>query len=205
MNILIIDDHPLTCQGLAGLLTATQPDCHVRSVHSAEQAMHALTRAAAWPEPDWLFLDIHLPDDPNFSFFHHICQTDWIDRTILISGEPENQLIGTALAAGARGFIPKTADPNLVTQGFTRILAGDFYLPPDLARQMQSASTNLASVKSLSPRLLQVQNQLLQGASNKIIARELNLSAHTVKQYVSSVLAYHGVASRLTLVLKFSR
>jgi two-component system, NarL family, nitrate/nitrite response regulator NarL len=202
MNILIIDDHPLTCQGLAGLLTATQADCHVRSVHSAAQAMEALTQV---PEPDWLFLDIHLPDDPSFSFFHHICQTEWIDRTILISGEPENQLIGTALAAGARGFIPKTADPNLVTQGFARILAGDFYLPPDLAQQMQTSAANLAAIKSLSPRLVQVQDQLLQGASNKIIARELNLSAHTVKQYVSSVLAYHGVASRLTLVLKFSR
>jgi DNA-binding NarL/FixJ family response regulator len=46
---------------------------------------------------------------------------------------------------------------------------------------------------------------LLHGASNKLIARELNLSAHTVKQYVSSVLAYHGVTSRLALVLKNSR
>jgi DNA-binding NarL/FixJ family response regulator len=43
---------------------------------------------------------------------------------------------------------------------------------------------------------------LLRGAPNKLIARDLALSAHTVKEYVSSVLAFHGVNSRLGLVLK---
>jgi two-component system, NarL family, nitrate/nitrite response regulator NarL len=202
MHILIIDDHPLTCQGLAALLTATQPDVKVHSAHSAAQATQALERL---PAPDWLFLDINLPDDAEFAFFHHLCATHWIDRTVLISAEPQHHLIRTALAAGARGFIPKTADPALVTQGFARILQGDFYLPAHLASQLEFAPSEASAGKSLSPRLLQVQNQLLHGASNKLIARELNLSAHTVKQYVSSVLTYHGVANRLALVLKMSR
>ncbi len=199
MNILIVDDHPLTCQGLAALLQSSHVDAQVQSAHSAAAARETME---SLPRPDWIFLDIKLPDDPQHLFFNHLCQTPWIDHTVLISAEPEHRLIRIALAAGARGFIPKTADPGLVIEGFGKILAGEFYVPPDFAEQLRDTPTNLEPTRYLSPRLLQVQEYLLRGASNKVIARELNLSAHTVKEYVSSVLAYNGVASRLDLVLK---
>ena len=101
-----------------------------------------------------------------------------------------------------RSFIPKTADPALVLEGFTRILAGEFYVPPGLAAAVREAPTAPAGVRGLSPRLRQVQELLLRGTPNKRIARELALSDHTVKEYVSSVLAFHGVVNRLELVLK---
>jgi len=199
MNILIVDDHPLTCQGLAALLGATQPQARVQSAYSAEQARATLRRL---PAPDWLFLDINLPDDPQHSLFAFLCDSPWIDHTVLISAEPEHRLIRTALAAGARGFIPKTADPALVLQGFERILAGEFFVPPELAATLHNSTQAEAATRNLSPRLQQVQELLLRGSANKIIARNLNLSDHTVKEYVSSVLTYHGVANRLELVLK---
>jgi two-component system nitrate/nitrite response regulator NarL len=199
MNILIVDDHPLTCQGLAALMLATQKAAQVRSVHSAALAREALGQQ---PAPDWIFLDIHLPDDPENHFFHEICAQPWIEKTVLISAQPEHRLIRTALAAGARGFIPKTAEPDVVLQGFAQVLSGEFYLPAALAEQLNSIPLDAAAVRPLSPRLQQVQELLLRGAPNKLIARDLALSAHTVKEYVSSVLAFHGVNSRLGLVLK---
>lgn len=199
MNILIVDDHPLTCQGLAALLSATQSGAQVHSVHSAEQARAALQRL---PAPNWIFLDINLPDDPTHQFFKSLCDTHWIDHVVVISAEPTHYLIRTALAAGARGFIPKTADPALVLQGFARILAGDFYLPPAMDAIVRDSSGSDVDARGLSPRLRQVQEMLLRGSPNKVIARELGLSDHTVKEYVSSVLAFHGVANRLALVLK---
>jgi len=202
MNILIVDDHPLTCQGLAALLTATQPGSKVQSVYSAEQARMALQRL---PAPDWIFLDINLPDDPQHQLFKNLCETTWIDHTVLISAEPEHRLIRQALAAGARGFIPKTADPELVLHGFARILAGEFYVPEALSASLHDAGATELATRCLSPRLQQVQELLLRGAANKVIARELGLSDHTVKEYVSSVLTFYGVANRLELVLKLSK
>lgn len=199
MNILIVDDHPLTCQGLAALLSATRPGTRVESAYQAVQARAALQRL---PAPDWIFLDVNLPDDPQHLLFQQLCESRWIDHTVLISAEPEHHLIRTALAAGARGFIPKTADPELVLQGFERILAGAFYVPPELAVSLRGTTTVDPMQRKLSPRLQQVQALLLRGAANKVIARELGLSDHTVKEYVSSVLAYHGVANRLELVLR---
>ncbi|MDD2883309.1 MAG: response regulator transcription factor [Rhodoferax sp.] len=201
MNILIVDDHPLTCQGLAALLAATRPQARIQSAYSAQQARLALQKL---PAPEWIFLDIKLPDDPQHLLFKQLCDSPWIDHTVLISAEPEHRLIRTAMAAGARGFIPKTADPELVLDGFSRILAGEFYLPPVLAATLRDTSTADETSRSLSPRLQQVQEQLLRGAANKVIARELGLSDHTVKEYVSSILAFHGVANRLELVLKLS-
>ena len=56
MNILIIDDHPLTCQGLAALLAATQAHAQVQSAHTAEQARTLLQRL---PTPDGSVLAIN--------------------------------------------------------------------------------------------------------------------------------------------------
>ena len=199
MNILIVDDHPLTCQGLAALLHSSPAQATVELAHSAAAARQALQRL---PAPDWIFLDINLPDDPRHQLFNHLCTTTWIGHTVLISAEPEHRLIRTALAAGARGFIPKTADPNLVLEGFEKILLGEFYVPPALAASLRDTALNHESSRGLSPRLQQVQEHLLRGSSNKVIALELNLSGHPVKEYVSSVLAFNGVGSRLDLVLK---
>jgi len=204
MNILVVDDHPLTCQGLAALLVATQDGAQVRSAHSAAQARAALLEQ---PIPDWIFLDVHLPDDPHHHFFHHLCATPLIGRTVLISAESSYPLISTALAAGARGFIPKTAEPAVVLHGFATVLAGNFFLPPDMAHALNERPSELQaneSARQLSPRLQQVQELLLRGVPNKVIASNLNISTHTVKEYVSSVLAFHGVANRLDLVLKLT-
>ena len=80
-------------------------------------------------------------------------------------------------------------------------------MPPEVAahvQQLQTSSANTAPLRGLSPRLGQVQDMLQRGTPNKQIAKDLSLSAHTVKEYVSSVLAFHGVHSRLELVLKLS-
>ncbi len=202
MNILVVDDHPLTCQGLAALLAATQSGAAVQSAYTAAQARLALQRL---PAPDWIFLDIHLPDDPQHQLFKSLCESPWIDHTVLISADPQHRLVRTALAAGVRGFIPKTADPQLVLDGFARVLAGDFYVPPALAALLNAPDADQAASRDLSPRLQQVQELLLRGQSNKAIARQLALSDHTVKEYVSSVLTFYGVVNRLALVLKLSR
>lgn len=202
MNILIVDDHPLTCQGLAALLAATRSGVTVQSVYSAQQARLALQRL---PEPDWIFLDINLPDDPQHQLFQTLCASHWIDRTVLISADPSHVLIRSALAAGVRGFIPKTAEPELVLDGFAHILNGDFYVPPALTALVKESNPSDSPERHLSPRLQQVLELLLRGQSNKAIARQLGLSDHTVKEYVSSILTFCGVANRLDLVLKHSR
>lgn len=201
MHILIIDDHPLTCQGLAALLAgAGSPDepAQVFTAHAAAEARQHLASAA----PDWIFLDIHLPDDPQHTLFHALCAGDLAHRTVLISADVPQALVRQALGAGLRGFIPKSADPAMVLDGFATVRRGEVYLPPALTMLQYQTRDDPKAARALSPRLREVLALVLRGASNKVIAREFGLSEYTVKEYMSSILAYHGVGNRLELVLK---
>lgn len=203
MHILIIDDHPLTCAGLRSLLASAYPAAIVDSAHGADEARAILERDAQAAQPiDWLFLDIHLPDDPDWQLFKWLRQTAWIGKTILISADMDGAALRAALAAGVRGFIPKSADPDMVLEGFDLIRKGGLYLPPQLAAFKHAEIDSAYGSKPLSPRQKEVLALLLQGAANKVIARELNLTLNTVKEYVSALLEIYRVSSRLELVLK---
>ena len=203
MRILIVDDHPLTCAGLRSLLASAYPAALVQSAHGAIEARAILEHDLHAAQPiDWLFLDIHLPDDPDWKLFKWLRHTAWIEKTILISAEMEGESLRAALGAGVRGFIPKSADPDMVLEGFDTICSGGIYLPPNMAALRHAEAGGAQRAKTLSPRQKEVLALLLQGASNKIIARELNLTLNTVKEYVSVLLEHYRVSTRLELVLK---
>jgi len=197
MHILIVDDHPLTCAGLVSLFASVHEGASLHSAHTAQEARtHLLSGTAI----DWLFLDIRLPDDPEGLLFEWICETAWVAKTILVSAQIEPDFLKKALAAGVRGFIPKSADPDMVLQGFDAIRQGRIYLPPTISLPPASATD---SRKPLSPRQQEVLGYLLQGSANKVIAQELDLTLNTVKEYASTIFRVYGVSNRLELILKF--
>jgi DNA-binding NarL/FixJ family response regulator len=177
-------------------------------VHSATAARAALRAGdPGGPSPiDWVFLDMRLPDDPDHSLLAELREGPWAARSIIISAELPREALRLALARGMRGFIPKAADPAMVLAGFEAVRRGEVYLPPELAELRHPAPAGSGSPngddRSLSPRLREVLALVLRGASNKVIAREMGLSEHTVKEYMSAILAHHGVGNRLELVLK---
>lgn len=193
MQILIIDDHPLTCAGLHSLLSANFPDARLHACYTADSAKRHLEAHT----PDWIFLDIHLPDDPSYSLFQWLQTTPALLRTILISAEVETRFLRQALAAGVRGFIPKSADPKLLLDGFAEIRSGKVFVPAQHVNHLDTPKG-----PALTQRQQAVYALLLKGHANKVIARELNLSEHTVKEYVSAILSVYGVSSRLELVLQ---
>jgi two-component system, NarL family, nitrate/nitrite response regulator NarL len=212
MRILIIDDHPLTCNGLRLLLGAAYPAAQIVALHAAATANAAIDgtidgaidQAEAF---DWIFLDIGLPDDPERRLLNRLSTAPFAARTVLISAEVVIDVVRKALRAGMRGFIPKSADPALVLDGVQKIFSGEVYLPPDLASASAFASVEQNAKgqeagRQLTPRQRQVLALILKGCPNKTIARELDLTLNTVKEYVSVLLRLHGVSTRLELVLK---
>lgn len=208
MHILIIDDHPLTCNGLRLLLGAAYPAAHIVAHHAAASANAAIDAAVDEEITfDWIFLDIGLPDDPGRRLLSRLSTAPFAARTVLISAEVVVDVVRKALGAGMRGFIPKSADPALVLDGVQKIFSGEVYLPPELASASAFASgahegNGQGGGRQLTPRQRQVLALVLKGCPNKTIARELDLTLNTVKEYVSVLLRLHGVSTRLELVLK---
>lgn len=200
MRILIVDDHPLTCSGLQSLLAQACPEAQTLLAHSAAEARSVLQGASP---PQWIFLDVKLPDDPARLLLGWLRSSDWMARTVLLSADTHPQLLCDALDAGARGFIPKSADPDLVRTGVEAVLAGRVFLPDGMEEQLARARASMrAGEPALSPRQQQVLALLRKGAPNKVIARELGLALDTVKEYVSAILQAYGVSNRLELLLR---
>jgi DNA-binding NarL/FixJ family response regulator len=132
---------------------------------------------------------------------------------IVLSGDQEPRHITSALDLGAVGFIPKSHTSELMIAALRFVLAGGIYLPPNLLHD-ESESDGLRAAASgavfaafarMSSRQEEVATLLLQGKSNKVIARRLDLSEGTVKAHVSAVFQIIGAKNRVEAVIIASR
>lgn len=189
MRLLIIDDHPMTCAGLKSLLQACYPSALIDTLHTVQTP--ALDTLAA--QSDFLFLDMHLPS-VDFPQVLDIL-AGHLNRVILISACPEPSVVSLARGMGVRGLLLKNADVSAVLEGFQRIQGGGLVFD-DL-----DASPQAWTRPQLTKRQDDVLKPLLAGLSNKQIARELDISEHTVKEHVTAILTAFGARNRLELVL----
>jgi DNA-binding NarL/FixJ family response regulator len=128
---------------------------------------------------------------------------------IVLSGDQDPRHIRAALDSGAVGFIPKAHTSELMIAALRFVLAGGIYLPPSVLEDdvngtqlsVDTAATVSLAFARLSPRQQEVAQLLLQGGSNKAIARRLNLSEGTVKAHVSAIFQIIGAKTRVEAVL----
>ncbi len=189
LRLLIVDDHPMTCVGLQSLLQSCYPDALIDSLHDAN------TLAARGHGYDFIFLDMHLPGvrfGELLEHLHALC-----GRLILISADPEPEIVEQGRACGVRGLLLKNADADQLLDGFRRIRGG---------ARVFAESGSLFGARpvptELTVRQRQIFEALIGGLSNKQIARKLEISEYTVKEHVTSVLSHFGARNRLELLLQ---
>ncbi len=190
MHLLIVDDHPMTCAGLKSLLQAHFPDAKVDARHDAAELESGLDR---W---DYVFLDMHLPGIHFQNLLENIPGD--LGRVILISANPEPEIVERAKARGVAGLLVKNADVRQILDGFRRIQSGErVFVETDLI-----GASEKPRLQGLTGRQQEVFETLVGGLSNKQIARKLDISEYTVKEHVAAILAHFGVRNRMALLLK---
>ena len=146
---------------------------------------------------------------------------------VVVSASDRSADVIRAIDLGAMGFVPKRASNETLTEALNVVMSGGIYVPPMTMGGGDGAApprpgaqrrlatrwppgmdtlrpTALANFK-LTPRQTDVLGLLLRGQSNKLIARELDLSVETVKDHVAAVLRALGVNSRTQAVLAVSQ
>ncbi len=136
---------------------------------------------------------------------------------VVVSASDRHADVIRAIDLGAMGFVPKRASNETLSEALHVVMSGGVYVPQTTSdgdgTEPGGASTapgatpqpvSLAAFK-LTPRQTDVLALLLRGYSNKLIARELNLSVETVKDHVAAVLRTLGVNSRTQAVLAVSQ
>jgi DNA-binding NarL/FixJ family response regulator len=205
MNLLLIDDHALFREGLSLLLSKLSPGILIHEADSVEAAVEECSRVSF----RMALLDLGLRATSGLetldSFRGQVTEVP----VVVLSGEQDPQLIKASIARSAVGFVPKSYTSDMMIAALQFILAGGIYLPScvlesehEVEGQRNSQGTEARNrYARLSPRQQDVARYLLQGLSNKTIARRLNISEGTIKAHVSSIFQIVGARNRVEAVM----
>lgn len=197
MNVLLVDDHALIRDALRAILAEVAINSVVMEADSGRQAMAFIKGASDGHSviPDLVILDLGLPDSDGITLLKQMRERCPQTAIVVLSSSTEPDVMAEALDAGAVGFIPKSAPRAVMASALALILAGGTYIPPEAwpARRMEAVPAPSGQIPTpadlgLTERQLHVLALLMQGQSNKAIARSLSIAEVTVKHHVTSLM-----------------
>jgi DNA-binding NarL/FixJ family response regulator len=197
-RVVIADDHPVFRRGLARLLRSAPGIELVAEAADGAEAVHAV-RAH---RPDVAVLDLQMPLMTGLQAAATIARELPDVGILVLTMSEDDATVWAALRAGARGYVLKSADEDAILRAVRAVAEGELVVGLGAARRVRgffdrpAPSPLETSFPDLTARERAVLEQLAQGASNAEIARRLSLTAKTVRNYVSAILAKLQVADR---------
>ncbi|MGP9832657.1 response regulator transcription factor [Marinobacter sp. NSM] len=191
-RVLLVDDHALFAQGLAGLIEQELLAAQVNIVSSVEVAADALRHDGGI---DLVLLDVALNGEVGLSLFARLSDQRARPPIVIISSSDDEETVRAARAAGARGFLAKSAGRASLVRMMRAVAQGQSYFPGGVT----AFSTDELP---LTPRQREVLSLLAQGFPNKRICQSLDLTEHTVKTHLKAIFTQLGVHNRTECVNK---
>jgi len=187
IRLLVIDDHSLFRSGLRVVLGANMPHAEVIEAGSLNEAMQVEVEKI-----DAILLDIKLPGLSGLEGIALLKRKWPLTPILILSSQDEPETVRLALARGATRFISKAETSDNIVAMINRILRGDLSNTggPEVGGEAMGLHHHL------TPRQCEVLDLVCQGMSNKLIARQLALSEHTVRGHVQAILSFLQVSSR---------
>lgn len=223
ITIVIADGHGLFRAGLRRLLEC-EPD--LRVVGEAANSREAVVAVEA-VRPDILLLDPGLAGRSGLDVLHTLAGSGsgpapgpaprsgpGLPRTIVLTATIDDELAIEALRLGAQGILPKDSAPRLLFECVRTVADGQCWLGHEhvanLVRHLQTIATAARTAVSDPPRRAafgltnrerQVVSAIVDGSTNRDIARRYAVSADTVKHHLTNIFDKCGVSTRLELAL----
>jgi len=205
IRIVLADDHPVVRIGVRNMLTE-QDGFDV--VGDAADGDEAITQTLEL-QPDILLLDVQMPRLPGLEAMRAIMTGSVAVKILLLTSTITTQQIIEALQIGARGIVLKDALASHLQTAIRTVAAGDYWiggkrvvnLVSALHDLMQKAAVPQRKTYGLTPRELEVVGCIVEGCSNRDIAKQFSLSEETVKRHLSNIFDKTGVSTRLELAL----
>lgn len=200
MKILVADDHALFRSGLQQLISELDSNIQIIEAENHQQAFEIIQENS---DIDIALLDLSMPDSDGLTALAKITQKFPMLPAVVLSASESKQDMIAALKAGAMGFIQKSESGPVILNAIRLVLAGGVYVPPALVddnhRVLSHSSLESAN---LSTRQLDIVKYVVEGKSNKEIARELSLSVATVKSHLREIFKLMNVKSRTQAAMK---
>lgn len=190
-QFLIVDEHPTFRVGMREIIRSVVPDAQIKEADGVPEALHAVD--GPW-QPDTLILDLRPgPDAPRqLAALRGACPGSSI---IVVSMHADRHIIDSLLASGADGFICKSVPPDELGAAIRAVRAGDVVVR--YSRGPAASPTQWTQrIEGLTQRQRDVLAMLVDGLTNKEIARRLEISPFTVRIHVSALLRALNVSTR---------
>lgn len=203
MKLLLIDDHALFREGVAVLVEQRLPGVQLQLAGDLYAARGAL---ATHPDCTLALLDLGLPDSHGLDGIERLREMAPALPIVVLSADDRPETVLGAIDRGAAGFIPKSADSAAFAAALREVLDGRVHLPrPALLGADGATDGDDGEALGLSPRQVDVLRLLVEGRSNKLIMRELDLSESTVKTHLQAIFRRLGVNTRTQAVVAAAR
>ena len=219
MKVLIVDDHALIRDALRRVLEQLEREVTVLEAGDCGQAFRVIE---AQPDLDLVLLDLNLPGTHGLAALTELRTRYPAVSVVVVSAANDRVSVTQALNHGAMGYIPKSSSNEVLASALRLVVSGGIYIPPEILGrsepQMKPGSVEspapdaggspprlLPSDLGLTERQAQILILLMQGKSNKLICRELDLAESTVKNHVTHVLKTLNVTSRTQAVIAAAR
>lgn len=214
MKLVLADDHTLFRDALAQYLERAEPECNIFKARDLYEVFNYLQETN--DRPDLILLDLKMPGMNGLEGFRRMREEYPDIRLALMSGVAERDDVQRSMDMGAMGYFPKTMSGRALVKAIQIVLGGDKYLPVDpetnnlmpsyysgrVERGSAVSSNSLPASVKLTPREHEVLTFLVQGQTNKDIARSLNLQVVTVKLHVRGICRKLGAANRTQAAMR---
>ena len=195
MKLMIVDDHALVRQGVLALLEREAPDAELlQACDSAE----GLRMAARRPDLDAVFLDLSMPGMDGMDALREFGRLRPALPVIVLTAADDPALARQAFAAGALGYVPKSASADTLLMALSLVMRGERFVPSLVQRPAhpQTAPAEPATFSDLTERQSEVLRHLGEGLSNKAIAHRMGITEKTIKAHMTGVLRALSASDR---------
>ena len=210
-RILIVDDHALFRVGIANIL-GREPDFEI--VGEADDSRSAIDRAIE-TSPNVILMDLSLPSPGGIETTQRIKRELPSTSIIVLAVSEDEDALFDAIKAGAAAFILKDVGPDDLVTIIRRVVSGEYLINDKVFAKPSVASRVLKEFRELavygqevapifaplSPREVEILDNIAQGMTNKQVAYALSISEQTVKNHMSSILRKLAVNDRTQAVV----
>jgi len=195
-RVLVVDDHELFRDAIKRLVSDSWPDVVLDEAGDLDGALEQLASEGAI---DLVLIDLRMPGLNGPESLAALREGYPDSKIIVVSASESKDDILASLGAGVHGYIPKTLPSKSIRAAIESVLNGGVYVPAQVTERSVAQSNRRGSEGNqphLTARQCEVLEALATGASNKEIARKLNLTEGTVKIHLAAIYRQISVKSR---------
>ena len=205
ISVLLVDDHAVVRTGYKTYLSLSNNIGDIYEADCGETACQLYKQSST----DIVILDMSMPGIGGFETIRRLIAYDPDCRILVFSIHDELVYVARAIKAGAKGYIIKNSEPDILTLAVSTIIQGDSFVAPELAQKLAMShiqgEDESHQLKQLSPREFDVFCLLANGNKAHQAAKQLCLSYKTVCNYSTTIKDKLGVRSLAEMALIANR